>query len=276
MTAEGLPAARPTTTDRVRIIEVGEQSCRSKGDVVVVEEPLRVHAAVGGERVVLGTTMRTPGHDIDLAVGLAVCEAVVRHREDLVQVRACSAEPVDAVTVHVRPGIQLPMRQDRVGTVSSACGLCGREAIEEILALCPTHAHRDPVFSRTLLSLPEQLATEQRIFRRTGGLHAAGIASAAGIVHTVREDVGRHNAVDKAVGAALLADAPMDMLVVSGRCGFEIVQKAAMAGIHAVASVSAPTSLAVELARDTGILLAGFVRDGRMNVYAGQSRLLQT
>jgi FdhD protein len=273
MTVERLPSPR-TTTDRVRVVEVAEMSRRDRPDMVVVEEPLQVFVSAGDERVILGTTMRTPGQDIDLAVGLAVGEGVVRDRDDVAQVRPCSTGQVDAVTVHVRAGVRLPAQQGRVGTVSSACGMCGREAIEEIVTSCPAASHHDPVFARTVLSLPEQLAQGQRVFRRTGGLHAAGIASAAGVVHTVREDVGRHNAVDKAVGAALLAAETTAMLVVSGRAGFEIVQKAAMAGITTVASVSAPTSLAVELARETGILLAGFVRDGRMNLYAGESRLV--
>lgn len=235
-----------------------------------MEEPLRVFVESGPHRGLLGTTMRTPGHDVELAVGLAVAEGVVHQRDDVLQVRPCHREP-GAVSVRLRPGLPLP-EIEWVGTASSACGVCGREAIEDVVAAAPVVGSPVQISAATLASLPEQMATGQRVFRRTGGLHAAGAGSAE-TIHTVREDVGRHNAVDKVIGAAVLGGAPLDVLVVSGRAGFEIVQKAAMAGVAVVASVSAPTSMAVELAERTGILLAGFVRDGRFNVYAGSERL---
>lgn len=263
---------RRGSAERVRVLRIDGDLRRTSADQVVVEEPLRIWVRSGSAREVLGTTMRTPGHDLDLAAGLAVGEGVVRTREDLVRVLPCGPGDVDAVTVHVRPGLRL-VALDRVGTVSSACGVCGVEAIEGVVARCPAV---DPATASAsiLVDLPGQMRAGQRLFDRTGGLHAAGIAGLDGIVHTVREDVGRHNAVDKAIGAALLADRPLGMLVVSGRAGFEIVQKAAMAGVPVVASVSAPTSLAVDLARATGMVLAGFVRDGRLNVYSGTDRIM--
>lgn len=260
------------TTGRVRVVQVGGATALPRPDHIVVEEPLRVYVESDGARALLGATMRTPGHDLDLAVGLALGEAVIRSREDVVQVRPCHRD-AGAVSVQVRPGLTLPSVA-RVGTPTSACGVCGRDAIEQVMASCPAVSSAAVVSAQLLVGLPDQMAAGQRVFRRTGGLHAAGVAAASGIVHTVREDVGRHNAVDKAIGAGLLADLPLDVLVVSGRAGFEIVQKAAMAGIWVVASVSAPTSLAVELAQRTGILLAGFVRDGRCNIYTGSDRLV--
>lgn len=268
------PDRRGRSSESVRIVSVTGDQRQPKPDVVVVEEPLRIHVRSGTRQQVLGTTMRTPGHDVDLSIGLAVGEGVIRSREDVLQVRPCHRDDVDAVTIQLRPEVALPDPGQRVGTLSSACGVCGREAIEALVQSCPPLRVRSRMDADVLLSLPQQMSDRQRVFRRTGGLHAAGVADGHGHVHTVREDVGRHNAVDKAVGASLLTESPRGMLVVSGRAGFEILQKAAMAGIAAVVSVSAPTSLAVDLARSTGILLAGFVRDGRMNVYAGAECLV--
>lgn len=261
------------TIDRVRVVTVGEQGRGTTSDVVVVEEPLRVVVESGGRTAVLATTMRTPGHDIELAVGLATAEGVIRKAGDVWQVRPCGLrDGVDLVTVHLAEGLPVPDDVARVGTTSSACGMCGREAIEQVLALCLPVPGTAAVTVDFMLSLPSQMAQGQKVFRRTGGLHAAGVGSLSGIA-IVREDVGRHNAVDKSIGAAVLAGTTPSVLVTSGRAGFEILQKAAMAGIDVVASVSAPTSMAVELAARCGILLAGFVREDRLNVYAGAERL---
>ena len=159
-----------------------------------------------------------------------------------------------------------------MATPSSACGLCGRDQIDEIIAASPKVDRPLLIRAQVLVGLPDQMRTRQRVFERTGGLHAAALARSDGEVLVVHEDVGRHNAVDKVVGHACLAGTTADVLVVSGRAGFEIVQKAAMAGIPVIASVSAPTSLAVEAARACGLTLAAFVRDGRMTVYSGAAR----
>jgi FdhD protein len=243
----------------------------------VVEEPLRVHLDHRGTRHLLGSTMRTPGHDLELAVGLAVGEGVVHERADVRSVRPChDGRGLLGNDVRLVLDDQTEVDLTRLGRVqspSSACGVCGRDEIEAILAAAPPVPREITVVAAVLASLPDAMRESQSIFRRTGGLHAAALATADGRIHLVREDVGRHNAVDKAVGRATLDGLRPDVLVVSGRAGFEIVQKAAMAGIPVVASVSAPTSLSVEVARACGLTLAAFVREGRMTVYSGAERL---
>jgi FdhD protein len=221
--------------------------------------------------------MRTPGHDLELAAGLAVGEGVVTAADQIRSVRPCrdGRGPVaNEVTVVVSTGAVIRAEQlGRVSTPSSACGLCGRDSIDAVVAGAPRTTRDVQVAADTLGALPDRMRAEQRVFARTGGLHAAALADRYGTVAVVREDVGRHNAVDKVVGHHILAGTPADVLVVSGRAGFEIVQKAAMAGIPVVASVSAPTSLAVDVARACGLTLAAFVRAGRMTVYSGAERI---
>jgi len=263
---------------RVRVTRVGGGP-QGRADHVVVEEPLRVHVERSGARSVLGSTMRTPGHDLELAVGLAVGEGVVRRRDDVLEVRPCrdgaGAPQAGEVTVALAEGVTLEhVSLGRVSTPSSACGVCGREEIDRIVEAAPPVPGSVVVAADVLAALPDAMRERQSLFRRTGGLHAAALARADGEVLVVREDVGRHNAVDKVVGHALLHGLAADVLVVSGRAGFEIVQKAAMAGIPVVAAVSAPTSLSVEVARATGITLAAFVREGRLTLYSGAERVL--
>lgn len=263
---------------RVRVLRVGGAGAGERADTVVVEEPLQVHVEHRGARVLLGSTMRTPGHDLDLAVGLAVGEGVVSRRSDVRSVRHCApggrGSLDNDVTVTLDDDIEVDLAGlGRVRHPSSACGVCGRDEIDALLQrvrAVPTGGGIDP---ELLASLPERMRERQSLFQRTGGLHAAALATAAGDIVSVREDVGRHNAVDKVVGDALLTGRPTDVLVVSGRAGFEIVQKAAMAGIAVVAAVSAPTSLSVDVARECGITLAAFVREGRLTVYSGAERL---
>ncbi len=237
-----------------------------------------MHLVHRGVRLLLGSTMRTPGQDLDLAVGLAVGEGVVRDRDDVASVRHCApgsdrAEDND-VTVTLVEEVELDLPSvDRVRRPTSACGVCGRDEIEALLARVrsvTTDLRLDP---SVVADLPDRMRARQSVFRRTGGLHAAALADAGGEIVPVREDVGRHNAVDKVVGDRVLRALSGDVLVVSGRAGFEIVQKAAMAGIPVVVAVSAPTSLAVDVARACGLTLAAFVRDGRMSVYCGSQRL---
>jgi FdhD protein len=263
---------------RVRVTRVGP-GAGDRADHVVVEEPLRVHLEQSGARSLLGSTLRTPGHDLELAVGLAVGEGVVRRSSDVVEVRPCrdgsGAPQAGEVTVVLADDVALDhVSLGRVSTPSSACGVCGREEIDRIVAAAPPVSGSVVVAADVLAGLPDAMRERQSLFRRTGGLHAAALARADGEVLVVREDVGRHNAVDKVVGHALLNGLAADVLVVSGRAGFEIVQKAAMAGIPVVAAVSAPTSLSVEVARATGITLAAFVRDGRLNLYSGAERVV--
>ncbi len=264
---------------RVRVTRVGPGG-GARGDLVVVEEPLRVHVTHRGRQDLLGSTMRTPGHDLELGVGLAVGEGVLRSSADLVGARPCrdgnGAQPND-VTVIVRDEVEVDLsRLGRVATPSSACGLCGRDEIDAIVALAPPVDRDVRVDVAVLAALPDVMRERQSVFRRTGGLHAAALATADGRVLVVREDVGRHNAVDKAVGWAVMNGVVPDVLVVSGRAGFEIVQKAAMAAIPVVVAVSAPTSLSVEVAQECGITLAAFVREGRANVYSAPERLVES
>jgi FdhD protein len=268
----------PTTmSTRVRVVRAGGAGQGARGDHVVVEEPLRVHLTHRGEQTLLGSTMRTPGHDLELAAGLAVGEGVVRSRDDVVAVRPCRdgrGPQMDDVTVVVRDDVEVDLEAfGRVSRPTSACGLCGRDEIEQIAALAPPVRREVVVDLDVLTALPDRMRERQNVFQRTGGLHAAALTTAGGELLVVREDVGRHNAVDKAVGFALLEGLVPDVLVTSGRAGFEIVQKAAMAGIPVVVTVSAPTSLSVDMARRAGITLAAFVRDGRCNLYSRDDRV---
>ncbi len=270
---------RTTSVARVRVDRVGGPGGGARGDVVIVEEPLHVHVEHRGELRLLGSTMRTPGHDLELGAGLAVGEGVVRSRADLAGVRPCrdgegGPGSTGDVAVVVRDSTEVDLSTlGRVSAPSSACGLCGRDQIDAVLAAMPVVRSDVRVDVAVLAALPDAMRDKQVLFRRTGGLHGAALATADGGILVVREDVGRHNAVDKVVGHALMHDLHADVLVVSGRAGFEIVQKAAMAGIPVVAAVSAPTSLSVDTAREAGLTLAAFVRDGHLNVYSGAERL---
>jgi FdhD protein len=278
--AESLRVPPTSTVARVRLDHIGPDGAGARSDLVVVEEPLHVHVEHRGRLHPLGSTMRTPGHDLELAAGLAVGEGIVRSPDDLAGVRPCrggDGGPQEGdVVVVVRDSTDVDLsRLGRVSTPSSACGLCGRDEIDAIVASAPP-VHREVLVPVDVLaSLPALMRERQSVFRRTGGLHAAALATAAGEITVVREDVGRHNAVDKVVGHSMMTGAVADVLVVSGRAGFEIVQKAAMAGIPVVAAVSAPTSLSVAVARECGLTLVAFVRDGGFNVYSGADRLVR-
>lgn len=273
------PRARTGTTASVRVLRVGGPRSGAQPDSVVVEEPLQVHLRHRGATSLLGSTMRTPGHDRELGVGLAVAEGVVRRREDVVEVRHCAGDMVRSdndVMLVIADDVEIdPARLGRVSHPSSACGMCGRDHIDDLLAMVPP-VHREVVVgAEVLLALPDAMSERQTVFRKTGGLHAVALASADGSVLLVREDVGRHNAVDKAIGWA--AEQGLDfatlILFVSGRVSFELTQKTAALGIPIIAAVSAPSSLAIELAKAAGITLVGFVRGERLCVYAGAERI---
>jgi FdhD protein len=241
-------------------------------DEVVIEEPLEIRI---GERAI-ATTMRTPGHDEELAAGFLLSEAIVRQREE-VQAIAASAENV--INIQLAPTVTFaPATAQRFGTISSSCGLCGKTSIESIRQQFPAielpAALKFP--EAVLLGLPDKLRAAQSNFARTGGIHAAGIFDFEGNVLVVREDIGRHNAVDKAIGRAFLDGLlPLrhHLLVVSGRSSLEIVQKALSAGIPVVAAVSAPSSLAINFARESGQTLVGFLRPPTFNVYSHIERI---
>jgi FdhD protein len=275
-------------TARVRVMRVTADPAgvSERADLLAAEEPLGIR--VDGQAVSL--TMRTPGDDIDLAAGFLVSEGVVAKAADIASIRVCDGqrcghehEADDAtigniVDVTLAPGVAIRPGLDRAFLTSSACGVCGKASIEHLHVPGRTDLYADQVAVTVavLAGLPETMRRAQRVFERTGGLHAAGLFSAAGELLVAREDVGRHNAVDKVVGWALQADQlPLTgrILLVSGRASFELVQKAVLAGIPVLAAVSAPSSLAARLAADAGLTLVGFLRGESMNVYAGVERV---
>ena len=233
----------------------------------------------------LTITMRTPGHDFDLALGFLVGEGVVHSAEDVVSIRYCAGATEDGtntynvVEIALDPSVPPPAASlERNFYTTSSCGLCGKASLDAVRSTSAWSVADDPlrISTRQLAVLPERLRAAQAVFDTTGGLHAAGLFTADGELLGVREDVGRHNAVDKVVGDALRnRGLPLTgtVLMVSGRASFELVQKAVMAGIPAMAAVSAPSSLAVDLAEEAGLLLVGFLRGTSMNVYSGADRL---
>jgi len=282
---------RPGPSTRVRVHEVTtgpEGAVHRHEDRLATEEPLEIRLAWPGrpaERVAV--TMRTPGHDFELATGFLYAEGVLASSEDLRTVAYCTdvtlapEQEFNVVTVELgRPPRKPPAeRFAGLSAASSACGVCGTESIDDVLAMCDVASSSRwdglAVPAEVLLALPDRLREAQRVFDSTGGLHAAGLFDEAGTALVVREDVGRHNAVDKVVGARVLAglSPAVPLLCVSGRIGFEIVQKAVVADIGVLAAVGAPSSLAVDLAARAGLCTAGFVRGERYVVYSAADRL---
>ncbi|WP_432544620.1 formate dehydrogenase accessory sulfurtransferase FdhD [Kineococcus sp. SYSU DK002] len=265
---------------RTTRLDLSTGAPRDRADALAVEEPLQL--VVDGEE--LTVTMRTPGHDVELALGFLHAEGLLREAGDVVSMRHCAADGQPAAVsnllrIGARPGSRLAGRRvARPFTTTSACGVCGSVSVEDVLDRVPAALHGDDVRVPVdvLAALPDALRAAQSAFERTGGLHAAGLFDAGGRLLCLREDVGRHNAVDKVVGWALRSgQLPLRgrVLVVSGRASFELVQKAAMAGVPVLAAVSAPSSLAVSLAREAGMTLLGFLRPPTANVYAGAARL---
>ncbi|HVL89064.1 MAG TPA: formate dehydrogenase accessory sulfurtransferase FdhD [Actinomycetota bacterium] len=280
----GEPASRrPGATTPVTPVVIGaDGSRRPRSDVVATEEPLEIRVAHRGREHQVAVTMRTPGHDFELAAGFLLGEGMVRERRHVGKVTYCASGPPEQLynLVTVELANAAPFDADAMRRnmfTSSSCGVCGKASIEAVRSGVPVTLPAGPVVdAATLLSLPDTLRTKQKVFERTGGLHAAGLFDAQGTPLLVREDVGRHNAVDKVAGALLLAGgipAGERILQVSGRASFEIVQKAAMAGIPIVAAVSAPSSLAVELADETGMTLIGFSRESTLGVYTRPERI---
>lgn len=249
-------------------------------DLVAVEAPvsLVLHPNAGAMRA-LGLLMRTPGDDEDLAAGVLATEGVIGRAADITRIEM-EASPDDktapTIRVFVGPAADVEAISDRVGTATSACGLCGRLSMRQLDRAGASLAQTWHVTASVIRSLPDQLRAAQHAFAQTGGLHAAGVFTPAGALVHVREDVGRHNAVDKIAGVLLRQDAlPAHGLVlaVSGRIAYEIVQKAAMCGLPMIVAVGAPTDLAIDAARATGVTLVGFARDGRFNVYTHPGRI---
>lgn len=256
----------------------------SKPDLVVTEEPMEIRAGAPGlEPSSISVTMRTPGHDFELAVGFLFTEGIISYPSDVRSVKYCELvegeeQLYNIVTVSLAKTFGAALAR-RAMVTSASCGICGIESIDQLLTCAsPLAVDTGPVVtSEVLVGLPDALRKAQPTFDRTGGLHAVGLFDARGDMKVVREDIGRHNAVDKVVGHCVLDNSvPLTThgLLVSGRVSFEIIQKAAIAGIAFIAAVGAPSSLAVETADRFGITLAGFVRDGRANVYTHEYRVV--
>jgi FdhD protein len=279
---------RPGSTSQTYIYEVEADRVKRRRDTLVVEEPLeiRVIAHAGDRKAThpVAVTMRTPGHDFELAAGFLFSEGLLRRADDLQFIRYCVDDEVDGeqqyniVTVELKPGVVFDMDSlKRNFYATSSCGVCGKATLEAVRVQGAQAIRGEHVVSRAVLqSLPDKLRDAQRVFDRTGGLHAAALFDMQGGLIEVREDIGRHNALDKLIGNRFLADRlPLSesVLLLSGRAGFEMVQKAAMAGAPIVASVSAPSSLAVDLAGQFDMTLVGFLRGARFNIYSGRQRI---
>jgi FdhD protein len=261
------------TTARRRVLRVPLSGpAAHRADLLAVEEPLEIQ--VDGEPLIV--TMRTPGHDIDLAAGFLFTEGLLAGLGDVREIRMCD-ENTAAVTLG--PGAALLRPKARNFMATSACGVCGKDSIEAIRvrSAFDVAADQAQVSPAVLAGLPDRLREAQRVFKSTGGLHAAGLFTADGTLLALREDVGRHNAVDKLAGWALrsgLLPLAGHVLLVSGRASFELAQKAVMMGLPVLAAVSAPSSLAASLAAETGMTLIGFLRGTTMNVYTGEQRVI--
>jgi FdhD protein len=284
----------PERTARRRVLRISapadpaaDATLSTRADLLAAEEPLGIR--IGGQAVSM--TMRTPGDDIDLTAGFLLSEGIAASRDDIESIRICSGDRCDhqhggdgghdgmgnIADVTLRAGVRAEAPR-RSFLTTSACGVCGKASIAElrVAGAYDLFADKVVVTAAMLATLPDRLREAQRVFERTGGLHAAGLFTAAGELLAVREDVGRHNAVDKVTGWAMRAGRlPLSgcVLLVSGRASFELVQKAVLAGIPVLAAVSAPSSLAADLAQEAGLTLVGFLRGSSMNVYTGQERI---
>jgi len=264
------------SVELTQVVEWEDEKAARVQDYVAAEEPLEMSCG----RLSLGVTLRTPGNDEELVAGFLFTEGIISRREDVSAIHVGKGNGAEANVARVAfaEGVRLaPRSGTRKFSAGSACGICGKASIEQLRQRGLRRPEcGSPVEPEMLLGLPDKLRGAQAIFGRTGGLHAAGLFDANGELLVLREDIGRHNAVDKVVGWALLGGRlPLrdHILLVSGRGGFEIVQKAIRAGVPVLASVSAPSSLAVRLARELGLTLVGFLRGRRFVVYAGEERI---
>ncbi len=285
MTLQGFwrSAQDPQRIMQVEVNSWHDQEQKPRADLLTVEEPFEVRIAGRS----LAVIMRTPGNDDELALGFLFTEGIIQSAQDVMKLEdaldADSLPLANVINVILREELQQGNSQVQAGAferhfaVSASCGLCGKNSIADLMCSTPPLQPDDlHIAARTLYALSERLHAEQAVFSHTGGLHAAGLFSPAGELLLLREDVGRHNAVDKIIGCGLLHDLyPYDkhILLVSGRTSFEIIQKALRARIPCVASISAPSSLAVELAASSGITLVGFLRGRSMNVYTHSERI---
>jgi FdhD protein len=277
--AAALPARHVSSSE---VIAVRGASVERRPDRLVGEEPMAIRAAGPGQAPVdVAVTMRTPGGEAELAIGFLRTEGLIAGGQDVLGVDfgdpAATSQPDDEVTVRLAQPFDASVVPERHFVATASCGICGKASLDEVAVRCDPLPAARPIIARdVILSLPATLREAQAVFQATGGLHAAGLFDPAGRLVTLREDVGRHNALDKLVGAELLAGRlPLHdrVLLVSGRISFEIVQKAAVAGIPILCAVSAPSDLAVEAGRRLGMTLVGFLRGDGFNVYTHAERI---
>jgi FdhD protein len=270
-----------TPVTPIPIARVDQGVVAETDDILVTEEPLEIRLGFGPldgrEELRLSVTMRTPGNDAELALGFLFTEGIITAPEQLLRVEHCEnvkdEERGNVVRAELRPQEELdPTRWQRNFYTSSSCGVCGKTSIDAVRTQRSTSlAPFGPIGPKVITALPDRMREAQTVFKHTGGIHAAALFDREGMLLILREDVGRHNAVDKVIGAALDCQLPTAdcLLLVSGRAGFELVQKCLMAGIPLMAAVGAPSSLAVQLAKEAGLTLIGFLRGDRFNIYAG-------
>ena len=270
-------------TKEVTIYKISDfgTSVTAKKDILAVEEPLEISVTVGGKTTPLSVTMRTPGNDGELAIGFLFTEGIISSANDLADPPYKNTSD-NQTTVYLKPGLEHNLQKvKRNFYTTSSCGVCGKESIEAIMQVCRTPAQIDDgkLDIRHLFELNGKLRTAQETFNSTGGIHASALFDFQGELITLREDVGRHNALDKLIGAELLKWNDKEfflqqhILLLSGRASFELVQKAAMAGIQVICAIGAPSSLAVETSEKFGITLIGFLKNGNANIYSGSDRL---
>ncbi len=275
----------------ITIHKVTGDAAIEQPDLLAVEEPLEIRVGFGAhspetglerEQRTIVVTMRTPGHDEELALGYLFSEGIIHHPEDIISARHCvpdAEKKGNVLRVELRPGVNVDWQHlERTNYASASCGVCGKASIDEVRANCslvlPTDLRIEPT---VIHSLSEKLRSVQRTFAYTGGLHAAGLFDRDGKLQYVREDIGRHNALDKIIGAAFwTGQMPLHNygVFLSGRIGFELVQKVWMAGVPVLAAVGAPSSLAVSLAQEAGMTLIGFVRSNQFNIYTHPDRIV--
>jgi FdhD protein len=281
---ETLARARPSEPVRVVTFDGAQRTVRE--DRVAGEEPLEIRLRAGGTSKTIAITMRTPGHDFELAAGFLFAEGVIARLDDIREMTYCLDGSVDAEQQYNIVNVDLArsalpdlVALERHFTTTSACGVCGRASLEALRDRgVPTVSSALTVAPEAITALPQTLRSAQRVFDSTGGLHAAARFDGSGKLRAVREDVGRHNAFDKLIGNALLEGRlPLanDIVLVSGRTSYELVQKTIAAGAPVLCAVSAPSSLAVALAREFGVTLIGFLRGTRFNVYAHEERIFE-
>ncbi len=279
MTGPGQPTPREAARTRTTTYRAGRVEVRD--DRLAGEEPMAIRACGPGQLPVdVAVTMRTPGHEAELAVGFLRTEGLIEDVASIVRVTtgdpAVHAQPDDEQTVHLVHPFDASRVAERHFVATASCGICGKASLDEVEVRCAPIPDGPVIDPATLLALPPTLREAQSVFEATGGLHAAGLFEPSGALVAMREDVGRHNALDKLIGSQLLAGSPSlagRVVLVSGRLSFELVQKAAVAGVPILAAVSAPTDLAVEAAERLGVTLVGFLRGAGFNVYARPDRI---